>query len=122
MFNLETTDKNLVGIAIGEESNGWYVQTTDIKHDTYLSENIADCLRKDEAFEIANKFRERYGMKIVIWSNERVYVEGYGYGIIQGRSSDMTSDYPIFIEFEDESLHELDRCGYFSFDQIKFDI
>lgn len=113
------TDKNLVGVAIGEETGHWYVQTTDIESDTYYSELIAEPVTFEEAVKIAKGFNKKFGMKIVIWSDESVYVEGYGYGVIHARRSDMKSNYPILVEFEDENIDESNRFRYFSFDQIQ---
>lgn len=113
------TDKNLVGVAIGEEAGHWYVQTTDIESDTYYSELIAEPVTFEEAVEIAKELNKKFGMKIVVWSNESVYAEGYGHGIIHARRSDMKSNYPILVEFEDENIDESNRFRYFSFDQIQ---
>lgn len=68
MKKLETTDNKLVGIAVGKENGAWYVQTTDIGEDTYLSEGIAEGLTKDEAFSLANKYIKKYGFELQEWS------------------------------------------------------
>lgn len=47
---------------------------------------------------------------------KKVFVEGYGTGVVLEISKD--DDYPIIVEFADESLHESDKVGYFQLEQI----
>lgn len=71
MVGLETTDNNLVGIAIGQENdNYWYVQTTPIDGESDLSEHIQELLEsKEHALAIAQLYIEKYGFKLFIWNN-----------------------------------------------------
>ena len=118
MIKLNTIDNKLVGIAVGKENDKWYVQTTDVKSDTYLSESIQENLEDvDHALAIAKIYHEKYNMNIVIWSNSRVYIEGYGTGKVIG--TDLNEDYPIIVEFDSPS-HLSDAVGYFNINQIHF--
>lgn len=118
MNKLKTINNKLVAIAIGQEGDKWYVQTTDIGSHTYLSESIQESLVDvNHALAIAKMYQEKYDMKIVIWSSSRVYVEGYGFGKVI--ESDLTNDYPIIVEFEKPS-HPSDSVGYFNINQIQF--
>lgn len=59
-----------ISIAVGFEDEGWYVQTTDKKADTYYSEPIESGLNtKVEAMAIANHYAERYGTDVIVWDN-----------------------------------------------------
>lgn len=65
---LETTDNNLVELAVGKENRLWYVQTTDKQCDTYLSEGIIEGLdTKEKAMKVAKKYAKKYGMDIQEW-------------------------------------------------------
>lgn len=60
------------------------------------------------------KDRELIVMENLI--GKKVFVEGYGTGVVLEISKD--DDYPIIVEFADESLHESDKVGYFQLEQI----
>jgi hypothetical protein len=49
---------------------------------------------------------------------KKVLVGGYGIGVIAEVSVD--DDFPIIVEFEDSTLHESDKVGYFQLEQITF--
>lgn len=69
MVNLKTTDNKLVAIAIGKDSEYWYVQTTDLNNDTCLSEVIQENLKsKEHALVIADLYIKKYGFKLFEWN------------------------------------------------------
>lgn len=60
--------KDHISIAVGVDTQGWYVQTTDKAIDTYYSEPIEEGLEtKVEAMAIANHYARCYGLDVVVW-------------------------------------------------------
>jgi hypothetical protein len=69
MKTLMTTDNKLVGVAIGNENDKFYVQTTDVGVDTYLSEGIQEGLdSKEHAIAIANIYMVKYDFNFYDWT------------------------------------------------------
>lgn len=66
---IQTVDNKLIGIAIGQDTDGYFVQTTDLDTHTHLSELITGGLKmKSHAYAIAESYKEKYGMKIFDWT------------------------------------------------------
>jgi|SRR5699024_10931956 len=62
---------DVIKLAVGLDSEGWYVQTTDVKEDTYYSESIESGLNtKIEALAIANHYSRKYNLEVEIWDND----------------------------------------------------
>lgn len=69
MKTLTTFDKDLVAVAIGEENGKYYVQTTDRKTHTYLSEGIQDNLTsREHALAIAKLYIDKYDLQLEDWT------------------------------------------------------
>lgn len=68
MVDLETTDNQKVGVAVGREGDAWYVQTTDLYEGTTLSEGIKEEIKsKRKALRIAKKYVKKYGFQLFEW-------------------------------------------------------
>lgn len=66
---IQTVDNKLVGVAIGQDTDGYFVQTTDLDTDTHLSELITSGLKmKSHAYAIAETYKEKYRMEIFDWT------------------------------------------------------
>jgi hypothetical protein len=116
MNQVEKLSDGCLAIGIGKQNGKWYVQAIyENKNAEFIQEGLN---LREYAVEVAKLYNSNYGIKVVVLSKERVFVDGYGLGFITDYS--LYEDYPNFIDFSDENLHESDSSGYFTIDQIEF--